>query len=134
MLFTDQALARRLEAVESYNALKAVEALALHHPESNAVAEPIAGGYAVFCGVGSPLTQAQGLGMDGPLSVADVEQMERFFESRGAQVQIECCPLGDPTLAALSRERGYRITEWDNVYFLPLKDYQLRPVSAPPCA
>lgn len=131
MLFTDQALAKRLEAAEAYNGLKAAEALATYHPESGAVAEPIAGGYAIFCGVGSPLTQALGVGMDGPLSASDVERLEHFFESRGAQVQIECCPLGDPTLAALSSERGYRIAEWDNVYFLPLQDYQLRPVSAP---
>ena len=131
MSFADQALARRLEAAEAYNGVKMVEAIAKHHPEIVAAAEPIAGGYAIYCGVGSPLTQALGLGMDGPLTAADVENLEKFFESRGCGVQIVCCPLGDPSLLALSRERGYRITEWENDYFLPLRGLQLQQISAP---
>ncbi len=53
-MFADTALARRIEHGEALNAAGCGEWLA------------VAGGYAAFSGVGSPLTHAIGLGLDGP--------------------------------------------------------------------
>jgi hypothetical protein len=58
MLLTGQALARRLEAAEAYNGFKAARSrwrAIIRKPERWLVA----GGYAIFCGVGSPLTPSR---------------------------------------------------------------------------
>ncbi len=55
-IFVDGALARRLEAAEAQGGVESAQALARLRPESGAVVEAVAGGYAVFAGVGSPLT------------------------------------------------------------------------------
>jgi GNAT superfamily N-acetyltransferase len=76
-------------------------------------AEAIAagGGHAVFLGEGSPLSQAQGLGFEGPVSTEDLSRMERFFRERGACTQIEVASLADPSLLSALSQRGYLIAE-----------------------
>ena len=63
----DIQLARRLEATDGWVSILAAQIHAQLHPDSGAVAEAIAGGDAVYTGVGSPLTQAIGVGMKGPV-------------------------------------------------------------------
>lgn len=55
------------------------------HPEkpNHFVHEQIAGGIAVFTGVGSPLTQAIGVGLNGPVSEEEFAKLEAFFFERG---------------------------------------------------
>src|SRR5712692_8433299 len=67
MLFVDLALARRLEAAEAQAGVECAATLARLRPQSAAAAERIAGGVAVFAGVSSPLTQAMGVGLEGPV-------------------------------------------------------------------
>jgi len=109
MTFADAALARRLEAAEAANARGCTAV----HPEA-AVLE-IAGGCAVFAGADSPLTNAVGIGLNGRVSEAEIGALEAFFQSRGARVAIDCCPLADPGLLESLGERGYRATEFNNV-------------------
>lgn len=109
MTFRDAALARRLEAAEAANA-KGCTAL----PPGSAILE-IGGGCAIFVGVGSPLSQAVGLGLHGPVSEADLDLLADFFHSRGSQVSIDLCPLADPGLLPALGVRGFRPTEFDNV-------------------
>jgi len=71
-MFLDTALARRIEAGEALNAAQCGESLA------------VAGGYAAFAGVGSALTHAIGLGMNGPVSPDEFNRMEEFYRARGA--------------------------------------------------
>jgi GNAT superfamily N-acetyltransferase len=100
---------------DTSGARRSGEALAKAHPEMNACTEDIAGGCAIFAGVGSPITQAIGLGMNGPVTADDMARLEHFFESRGARVEVECCPFSHPTLREQFDRRAYRVLEWSNV-------------------
>lgn len=99
------ALARVLEASDARNA--ALSAKELLH---------VAGGSVAYAGPGSPLTHAIGVGMDGPVTPADLEVIESFYRDRGcSQVNIDLCPLADPALNEQLGARGYRIVEFNNV-------------------
>jgi len=109
MVFADIRLAQRLEAAEAANARGCVPAVA------GAATLEIAGGCAIFAGAESPLTQAVGIGLTGPVSRAEVVEMEAFFRSRGARVAVDLCPLADPGLLEMMGARGYHVTEFNNV-------------------
>jgi len=109
LLFSDLQLARRIEAAEAANARGCT---AIH---AEAAALEVAGGCAVFVGAESPLSHVVGIGLDGPVQAAEVDQLENFFRSRGARVSIELCPLADPELITKLGDRGYRVTEFNNV-------------------
>jgi hypothetical protein len=115
LLFSDHALALRLEAAEANAGAAAVEPLARMHPEVRAEVENIAGGLAVFAGVGSPHSEARGCGLAGPVSSDEVARLEQFFVSRGDGLRIEICPLADPGLAKTLSQRGLVITEFVSV-------------------
>jgi hypothetical protein len=115
VLLSDSGLARRIEAADAAVGVTSAEIHARMHPGSGAVAEQIAGGVAVFVGLESPLTQAIGTGMRGPVSGADLDRLEHFFTSRGAGVHIELCPLADPSLPEELGRREYRLQEFTNV-------------------
>jgi GNAT superfamily N-acetyltransferase len=111
-MFIDHTLTHRLEMADTSNARRSGQSLV---KERDACTEDIAGGCAVFAGVGSPITQAIGLGMNGPVTDDDMTRLEQFFESRGARVEVECCPFSHPTLREQFDRRGYRVLEWSNV-------------------
>jgi len=113
-VIADLALARRLERDEGRNTAEATLAYGREAPEVPVATLEVGGGWAAFAGVGSFLTQAKGLGMDGPVESAELDRLEDFFQSRGAAAQVSVCPLVDPSLLDLSR-RGYRVLEFDNV-------------------
>jgi hypothetical protein len=131
MMFADLALARRVEAAQARAGMEYARALARLEPHGSITWEPLAGGCAVFAGVGSPLTQATGMGLGGPVADAELERMERFFHTRGAAARIEFCPLADPSLLDGLSRRGYRPVEFENVLVLPLGRGQTRSVAGP---
>jgi hypothetical protein len=61
-----------------------VEARRALQPHSGATWTEIAGVYAMFDGVSSPITQTFGLGIFDAFREAQFEEIEAFFESRGA--------------------------------------------------
>lgn len=126
-LIADLLLARRLESTDAWVSTLSAQIHAQLHPSSGAVAEPAAGGYAVFTGVGSPLTQAIGVGMKGPVTEADMERLEAFFEVRGSPTQIDLCPLADPSMIEQMALRGYRLKEFSNMLMRPLRDAHAHP-------
>lgn len=114
-------LAHRLEAVEAALSLSAARAQRLARPQKAAAeVESIAGGQAVFFGVGSPLSQAIGIGMSGPVSESDLDRLEEFFRSRGSGVTISLCPFADFALPGLLSARGYRLSHFENTLARPL--------------
>lgn len=119
ILFADAALARRLEAAEA--------AMARGCVRWGAATLEVAGGCAVFAGAGSPLTQAVGLGLNGPVSQADLDSLVAFFRSREAPLRIEVCPLADAGFLAALAARGCRVTEFNNVLAMPLAGYEALP-------
>src|SRR5712691_2058958 len=98
MLFADLALARRVEIADAVGAVEFAWTHGRLYSDVGAAAMLVAGGQAVYAGVESPLTQAVGLGLHGPVMDADVDAMEEFYRSRGAPVNIEVCPLADASL------------------------------------
>lgn len=108
-IFADHALARRIERAEALNA----RSCAPPHPGSATL--EAGGGVAVFVGAESPLTHAIGIGLDGPVREAELNGIEAFFRSRGAPVTFDLSPLADPGLFQALGDRGYRITEFNNV-------------------
>src|SRR6516162_7493339 len=99
-LFSDLALSRRLERAEGRASADFVEARARVSPHSGARWTEVAGTYAMFDGVASPITQTFGLGLFQKPTRADLEAIEQFFRERGAPVFHEVSPLADLTVLA----------------------------------
>jgi len=115
MKFMDLALARRLEMASAMSGKACAEGAQRLHPELNAAAQEIAGGIAVYAGADSPVTQALGVGLNGPVDSAELNRLEDFFRSRKAPVAIELCPLaGLPLYEALAK-REYRLVEVSSI-------------------
>src|SRR6266581_4835740 len=62
------------------------------------IVESLAGGLLSFSGPGSYSNQAVGLGMSGPVTGPEIDQLCKFYESRGFQPQIELCPYAHESL------------------------------------
>ena len=116
-LFSDLALARRLERAEARSNAEFVEAHTRVFPDSGARWIEVAGAYAMFDGVSSPCTQTFGLGLFEKVSHADLERIEAFFKERGAPVFHEVSPLADVALVELLNARGYQPFEFTSVLF-----------------
>lgn len=121
LIFSDLSLSRRLEKTEARSNAEFVEARAKAFPDSGAEWLEVAGAYAMYDGAESPLTQTFGLGLFESASCADMEQIEEFFQKRGAPVFHEVSPLAETALTGLLHDRGYRPMEFTSVLFRPLR-------------
>jgi GNAT superfamily N-acetyltransferase len=115
----DLSLARRLERTEASANAAFVAARAQLQPESGATWTDVAGAYAMFDGVGSPLTQTFGLGLFAEAGEAEFAALEAFFRERGAEVHHEISPLVAPALLPHLNGRGYLPIEFTSVMFRP---------------
>jgi GNAT superfamily N-acetyltransferase len=120
-LFSDLALARRLEAAEGNACAQFAVARCRLFPVSGSEAIRIAGAEVVFDGVGSPTTQTFGLGMFEDATAEALDQMERFFAERGSPTQHEVSPFAGLATLALLCDRGYRPIEISNVLYRPIE-------------
>ncbi len=103
---TDMALARRVEAGHAHSATAS---------SSGVSVEVIAGGWAIFHQVDSPVTQAIGIGLSGGMDPADLDRLEASYHDRGSAAVIDLCTLADSSLLPMFQERGYVIREISNV-------------------
>src|SRR5882672_1957561 len=115
MQFIDLSFVKRLEAAVALCGKECAEQAQLRTPSIGAAVENIAGGIAVFAGVDSPIAQAVGIGLDGPVTETELDRLEEFYFSRGAPVNLELCPFIDPSLVELLAKRPYRLAEFSNV-------------------
>jgi predicted N-acetyltransferase YhbS len=118
--FADIELARKLERTEARANLEFVEARARAFPDWGAQWIEVADTYAMFDGPGSPLTQTFGLGMFEPITAERMDELEQFFQQRGAGVFHEVCPLADQSAFVQLNERGYHPMEFSNVLYRPI--------------
>ena len=109
-MFVDRSLAKRLEMITARSGKECADVWA-----------DIAGGIATFSGIDSPITQAFGVGLFGPVSEGELDQLEDFFFSRGAPVALELCPFIHPSLIGLLKARPYRLEEFSNVLVRQLR-------------
>ena len=121
-LMLDLALARRIELAEARAAAGAAAALMRLRPDAGVAVDEIAGGYAVYCGPNSPVTQAVGLGLDGPVSEEEFDHLEEFYRSRKEPARVETCPLADASFIEQFGKRCYRVTEFTNVMARPVSE------------
>jgi hypothetical protein len=89
-------------------------------PDIGIETQGIAGGIAVFAGVGSQLTQALGIGLDGVVAADELERLEKFFFERGASADFELTPYVDNSVLEWLRDRPYRLSEFSQVLALDL--------------
>lgn len=112
---TDIVLAQRLERTEGSSNAAFVDARAAIDPLSGACWRDVGGAYAMFDGVGSPITQTFGLGLFSTPNDEQLATIEELFRSRGSETHHEVCPLADPELLNLLPRRGYQPFEWSSV-------------------
>jgi len=126
--FVDIELARRLE-LAAHSGLTPEEFEETGKDGNAKIA--VGGGIATFRGVGSPVTQAEGLGLNGPLSGEEFERLEDFFRSRGSAVVLEVCPMADPRFIEALGKRGYRVVEFTNVLVREIDPQEIFPAPGP---
>ena len=114
-LFGDLGLSRRLERAEAHANARFVEARARVSPEVQAEWIEVAGAYAMFDGVDSPLTQSFGLGLFDEIEADHMEALTAFFHNRGSPAYHETSPLAlqRPPLLELLNGAGY-IVPWNS--------------------
>ena len=117
MSFSDLTLSRRLERAEGTAAAQYAEARRRLFPASGAEWIEVAGAYAVFDGIDSPITQTFGLGIFEDLRPAQLDVMEQFFSHHGALVLHEVSPFAGVAALDLLCQRGYRPIELSSVLY-----------------
>jgi len=122
MQFVDQALARRFESAEEMPQAFYARVFQKTRPEVGAAEEEVCGGHMSFCGLGSPVGRAVGLGLDRPFTEADLDHVEQFYRSHQAPAQVDLCPLHGPDVFEMFKQRGYAIAELNNVLYRKLKE------------
>ena len=122
MIYSDKALSQKLERTEGRANADCVETRARLFPESGAMWIEVGGAYAMYDGVGSPLTQTFALGVFEDAGVEQLDEIEEFYRERGSDVFHEVSPVIDPSHMELLSERGYRPIELTAVMYMDLGD------------
>ena len=117
MVFSDLALAKRLEGAEGYACAQFAEARSGLFPKCGSTWTRCAGTTLVFDGIDAPTTQSFGLGLFDKLTPEALDEMEKFFKSRGAAVMHEVCPMAGAAAMELLCARNYRPFEVSNVLY-----------------
>lgn len=127
MQFVDKAFARRLESCEEMPQVMYARVFQKTRPEIGAAEEEICGGHMIFAGLGSPIGRATGVGLDRPFSASDLDRVEQFYRAHKAPSQADLCPMHEPAVFELFKERGYQIAELNNVLFRKLDPQETFP-------
>ncbi len=108
-------LAARLELLAAAEMRRFAETACSVDPRSGAEWLSVAGGIAAYLAADSPVNQALGLGMSGPVGEADLERLEGFYLDHGVRPVVSICPLADSTLLAGLSARGWTADGFENV-------------------
>lgn len=127
MQFVDKAFARRLESVEEMPQVFYARVFQKTRPEVGAAEAEVCGGHMSFCGLGSPIGRAVGMGLDRPFTEADLDHVESFYRSHKAPAQLDLCPMHEPAVFEMCKQRGYAIAELNNVLYRRLDPVEAFP-------
>ena len=119
LLPSDRLLATRLEKAEAANGLAMARLAVEIMPD--AAFESLAGGTAIFAGLGSPMTHALGIGLNGRVSEEEMERLEAFYRERGSPCLLDLCPMADDSVISFVQSRPYRVIEFNNVLARPIR-------------
>lgn len=120
MIYSDLALSQKLERTEARANVDFVTSRARKQPEVGAEWMEVAGTYAMYDGIESPLTQTFGLGVFGEITAAHLDEIEIFFRKHEAPVFHEVSPMAGLSIVSLLSDRGYRPIELTSVMFREL--------------
>ncbi len=115
----DRNLAARIERSEAQNAEKMARLACDSFPHASFLTT--AGGIAIFTGLGSPMTHAMGIGMNGSVPAEELLRLENFYEDRGSSCLIDLCPMAHDSVIAFVQNRPYRVVEFNNVLVRPIR-------------
>lgn len=130
-LYADAALARRMERAEAQRLAAYGYGYARLHPDSRAEVLKVAGGFACFGEPGLYINRAAGLGLESPLTEAELQQVEDFYRRHEAPSRVELCPLAHPSMMELLGRRGYHVVRFLHVHFRPISPEDARTPAAP---
>ncbi len=133
MHFVDKAFARRLESVEEMPQVMYARMFQKTRPEIGAAEEEICGGHMIFAGLGSPIGRATGAGLDRPFTKEDIDRIEQFYREHKAPSQVDLCPMHEPTVFEMFKDRGYAIAELNNVLYRKLDTEEKFPPAPAGC-
>jgi hypothetical protein len=120
MIYVDRTFSQKLERTEARANADFVETHARLIPDDDATWIEVGGAYAMFDGIGSPLTQTFGLGIFEDATTEHLDEIEAFYRERGSDVFHEVSPLTDQSLMSVLSERGYRPVEMTSVMYQEL--------------
>jgi ribosomal protein S18 acetylase RimI-like enzyme len=130
-LYADAALARRLERAEAQRLAAYGYGYARLHPGSRAEVLKVGGGVACFGEPGLYINRAAGLGLESPLTEAELQQVEDFYRRHEVPSRVELCPLAHPSMMELLGRRGYHVVRFLHVHFRPISPEDARTPAAP---
>ncbi len=133
MQFVDKAFARRLESCEEVPQVMYARMFQKTSPDIGAAEEEICGGHMIFAGLGSPIGRVTGAGLDRPFTAEDLTRAEEFYRGHNAPSQVDLCPLHEPSIFEMFKERGYAIVELNNVLYRKLDATEVFPPTPPGC-
>ena len=120
MIYSDKTLSQKIERTDARSNGDFVETRARLFPDSDACWIEVAGAFAMFDGLESPLTQTFGLGMFETVTAEHLDRIESFYHERDAPVFHEVSPFAGVELLQLLVSRGYSPIEMTSVMCRPL--------------
>jgi GNAT superfamily N-acetyltransferase len=127
-VFADLELSKRLEKAEADGARAFVEARMRVAPEHGSCCTEIGGATVLFDGADSPVTQTFGLGLFEKATPIVLDEIESYFNERGAPVHHEVSPLAGVETYALLQSRGYAPSELTSVLYAPIDAVRYRTI------
>lgn len=121
MIYSDKTLSQKLERTEARANADFVETRAKLDPSSGSTWIDVAGAYAMFDGPESPCTQTFGLRLFDEITNDHLDELEKFYMTRGSPVFHEVSPMADPSLIPLLSSRGYNPIELTSVMYRELE-------------
>jgi hypothetical protein len=119
-MFTDAALAARIDRVEARLSRAIAESLASRSPAHAPLITVLDGGAAVCARPGSPINKMIGVGFTGRLPEEILAEVEAGWRARGEPVRIELASLAAPEAAEQLGARGYRLIGCEHVLLRPI--------------
>ncbi len=131
-LFVDAALSRELEGAEAAASREFCATAAKLYPGSPIRVIDCAGGCGLHYGPADPLNAVKGVGLNGPVPVAEWDALESAFREAGSPVIVDLSPFANEAFVALLASRGYTIGSFETVLCRRLDDgSSLPPESLP---
>jgi GNAT superfamily N-acetyltransferase len=120
-MFADAALAARIDRAEGRFVASVAEGIGARRADSRTLIQPISGGVSVYAGPNAPMNKVIGLGLEGPIDLDALDEIEREWRARDEAVRIELSILADPSIPVTLSERGYHVHGFENVLARPLE-------------